>query len=209
MELVETTSSPLPAERDAATRGLEIALVPRGENDDFEAAVAALGITSADGVKTLVVKISGGASILVLVPGTRRLDWAKLRSLLEVNKASLVTPEAALELTGYAPGTITPLGSRNVLAVYADERIAGRRIGMGSGSPDHVLVIEADPLLASFGAVLGDITSDLPGPEAGTPERRVAHHPAAASSLPTGKESTAIDSAPRTPDSSPSAGRTT
>lgn len=163
MELVENTSSPLPAERDATGRGLEIVLVPRGGNDDFETAVAALGITSADGVKTLVVKISGGASILALIPGTRRLDWAKLRSLLEVNKASLVTPEAALELTGYTPGTITPLGSRNILAVYADERIAGRRIGMGSGSPDHVLVTDADPLLASFGAVLGDITSDLPG----------------------------------------------
>lgn len=159
---MDTVTASLPAARDAADRGLEIVLVPLHGSGGFAAAAASAGITSADGVKTLVVKISGGISILVLVPGTRRLDWAKLRLLLGVNKASLVTPEAALELTGYAPGTITPLGSRNALAVHADERIAGRRIGMGSGATDQLLVTEADPLLASFGAVLGDITSELP-----------------------------------------------
>ena len=155
------STAPSPAEVDAADRGLDVRLIPLG-GGGFGGAAASAGLTPEDGVKTLVVKISGGIAVLVLVPGTRRLDWGKLRALLEVNKASLVTPEAALGLTGYAPGTITPLGSTSVLAVYADGRIAGRRIGMGSGSADHLLVTDADPLLASFHAVVGDITSELP-----------------------------------------------
>lgn len=156
---MDTVSAPLSAERDAADRGLEITLITL-DGAGFGTAAASMGLTPTDGVKTLVVKISGGTPVLVLVQGTRRLDWAKLRTLLDVNKASLVTPEAALELTGYAPGTITPFGSRSALAMYADERIVGRRIVMGSGSADRLLVTDADPLLASFGAVLGDITSE-------------------------------------------------
>jgi prolyl-tRNA editing enzyme YbaK/EbsC (Cys-tRNA(Pro) deacylase) len=149
---------PLPAERDAEARGLAITLVRRDDDGTFDDAAAAQGLTRDDGVKTMVAKVGGGA-VFVLIPGTRRLDWAKLRSLLVVNRASLVEPEAALEITGYAPGTITPLGSDRALPVYADQRILGRRVGMGSGSPDFLLFTDADPLLASLGATVGDITS--------------------------------------------------
>lgn len=150
---------PLPAERDAEARGLGIVLAHRGDDGAFDAAAAGQGLTPDDGVKTMVVKVSGNATVFVLIPGTRRLDWVKLRSLLAVNKAALVTPEVALEATGYASGTITPLGSASVLPVYADERIRGRRIGMGSGSSDFLLFTDADPLLDSLQAVVGDITS--------------------------------------------------
>lgn len=150
---------PSPAERDAEARGLDIVLVARHEDGTFDEVAAAQGLSEDDGVKTMVAKISGGITVFVLIPGTRRLDWAKLRALLSVNKASLVRPDAAFEVTGYAPGTITPLGSSTVLPVYADERIRGRRIGMGSGSADHLLFIDADALLDSLGAVTGDITS--------------------------------------------------
>lgn len=153
------TSRPLPSELDAGNRGLAVVLMPAEDDGAFTDAARAQGLTSADGVKTLVVKVSGGTTAFVLIPGTRRLDWSKLRSLLAVNKASLVTPEAALDITGYEPGTITPLGSRTVLPVYADARIPGRRIGMGSGSRDYLLFTEADPLLAALGATIGDITS--------------------------------------------------
>jgi Cys-tRNA(Pro)/Cys-tRNA(Cys) deacylase len=153
---------PLPAERDASARGLDVVLVPRKDDGTFDDAAAAQGLSGDDGVKTMVAKVSGGTTVCVLIPGTRRLDWAKLRSLLAVNKASLVKPEAALDITGYESGTITPLGSSSVLPVYADERIPGRRIGMGSGSRDYLLFTDADPLLASLGATVGDITSELP-----------------------------------------------
>lgn len=154
---------PLPAELDAAARGLGVSLVPRDEDGTFDDAAAVQGLTGEDGVKTLVVKVSGGTTVFVLIPGTRRLDWSRLRALLAVNKASLVPPATALELTGYESGTITPLGSRSVLPVYADERIRGRRIGMGSGSRDFLLFTDADALLASLSATLGDITTEIPG----------------------------------------------
>ena len=76
---MDPTYTHLPSEVDAAGRGLDIRLVPLDVPGGFEEAAASAGLTSEDGVKTLVVKISGGTSALVLVPGTRRLDWAKLR----------------------------------------------------------------------------------------------------------------------------------
>lgn len=154
-----TGTGPLPAECDGRARGLDIDLVRRNDDGTFDEAAAAQGLTGAAGVKTMVAKVSGGTTVFILIPGTRRLDWSKLRALLGVNKASLVKPEAALEITGYEPGTITPLGSSKVLPVYADARIPGRRIGMGSGSQEFLLFTDADPLLASLGAVVGDITS--------------------------------------------------
>jgi Cys-tRNA(Pro)/Cys-tRNA(Cys) deacylase len=157
--MIPEPTRPLPSERDAAARGLEVTLVARDAHGTFDEAAAAQRLTPADGVKTMVVKVSGGATVFVLIPGTRRLDWAKLRALLEVNKASLVTPEAALAVTGYESGTITPLGSRSALPVYVDERVGGGRIGMGSGSHEFLLFTAADPLLLSLGAITGDITS--------------------------------------------------
>jgi Cys-tRNA(Pro)/Cys-tRNA(Cys) deacylase len=158
MGTMDHPGRPLPAERDAEARGLAVTLVHRDDTGTFDDAAAAQGLTGDDGVKTMVAKV-GGAAVFVLIPGTRRLDWSKLRALLGANRASLVEPEAALEITGYAPGAITPLGSSSDLPVYADERIAGRRIGMGSGARDYLLFTDADPLLASLGATMGDITS--------------------------------------------------
>lgn len=156
---MHSSSRPLPAERDAVARGLDVEVVPLGDDGTFDEAAARRGLTADDGVKSMVAKVSGGTIVFVLIPGTRRLDWAKLRALLDVNKASLVRPEAALEVTGYESGTITPLGSASALPVYADERITGRHIGMGSGARDFLLFTDADPLLASLEATLGDITS--------------------------------------------------
>ncbi len=158
MGTMDLPERPLPSERDAEARGLTVTLVQRVDAGTFDDAAAAQGLTRDDGVKTMVAKV-GGDPVFVLIPGTRRLDWSKLRALLGVNRAALVEPDAALEITGYAPGTITPLGSGSDLPVYADQRIAGRRIGMGSGSRDFLLFTEADPLLASLGATIGDITS--------------------------------------------------
>lgn len=67
----------------------------------------------------------------------------------------------ALEATGYERGTITPLGADGELPVYADERTAGRRIGMGGGEHGVSALVDADALVAALGATVGDITDEL------------------------------------------------
>ena len=42
---------PLPSERDAEARGLEVTLIPRNDDATFDDAAAAQGLTASDGVK--------------------------------------------------------------------------------------------------------------------------------------------------------------
>jgi prolyl-tRNA editing enzyme YbaK/EbsC (Cys-tRNA(Pro) deacylase) len=156
-----TTSGGVGRERflaDAAARGLEVEIVERLAAKSLEEAAGILGITPADIVKSLVVKHKDGSFLFALVPGDRQISWPKLRGLLGVNKLSLPPADVALEATGYARGTITPLGSIRAWPVYADATIAGRRISMGAGQHGYSAFVDADALTTALGAVVADIS---------------------------------------------------
>jgi Cys-tRNA(Pro)/Cys-tRNA(Cys) deacylase len=146
---------------DAAARGLDIELRRRPEADDLPHAARLLGIGPADVVKSLVVRRHDGEYLFALVPGDRRISWAKLRAVVGVNKLRLPEPHLALDATGYERGTITPLGSSIAWPVYADTGVAGRRIAMGAGEHGYSLFVDGDALIASFEATVADITDPL------------------------------------------------
>lgn len=75
-----------------------------------------------------------------------------------VNKLQLPDPQRALAATGYERGTIVPIGSSTAWPVYADAAIVGRRIAMGAGAHGYSLFVEADELIAAYGATVADIT---------------------------------------------------
>ncbi|CAQ01663.1 aminoacyl-tRNA deacylase [Clavibacter sepedonicus] len=145
----------------AARLGIDVEVVDRPDASSLEEAAAGLGIEASHLVKSLVVKRHDGALLIALVPGDRQISWSKPRALVGVNKLSMPAPEVALEATGYERGTITPLGADGDLPVYADERIAGRRIGMGAGEHGVSALVDADALVAALGATVGDITDEL------------------------------------------------
>ncbi len=146
------------AEADAAARGIAIEIVQRPEARSLEEAASLLGLRPRDIVKTLVVKRHGGNILFALVPGDRQISWAKLRAVVGVNRMQLPDASVALEATGYERGTITPFGSTTAWPVYADERIVGQRIAMGAGEHGYSLFVQADDLIASYGATVADIT---------------------------------------------------
>ena len=111
-----------------------------------------------DIVKTMVVRRGEGDHVLVLVPGDRTISWPKLRSLLRVNRLSMPDADEAREVTGFERGTITPIGSTNDWPVYADASIRGRRIAMGAGAHGYSLFVDADALIAAYGATVADIS---------------------------------------------------
>ncbi|MCU1443913.1 MAG: hypothetical protein JWQ59_2063 [Cryobacterium sp.] len=144
--------------RDADARGLDVRIVERPAARSLEEAAAALGIRPGDIVKTLVVKKTGGDFLFALVPGGRKISWPKLRSLVGVNKLSLPDASVALEATGYSRGTITPLGSTGDWPVIADASITGRNVSLGAGEHGYSLFVDADALIAAFGATVADIS---------------------------------------------------
>ncbi|WP_229661236.1 aminoacyl-tRNA deacylase [Microbacterium nanhaiense] len=147
----------------ARERGLEIEVRESPKASSLEEAAALRGITPADIVKTLVVKGKGDQYYFALVPGDRAISWGKLRAAVGVNKLRLPEPELALEATGYERGTIVPLGSRTDWPIYADERMVGKRVSMGAGAHGYALFVDADALIAAYGATVADITDPIDG----------------------------------------------
>ncbi|GAA1997877.1 aminoacyl-tRNA deacylase [Microbacterium ulmi] len=153
---------PLDRVREAASgRGLDIELRERPAARSLEEAAEVLGIPPSGIVKTLVVKRSDDTYLFALIPGDRAISWPKLRALVGVNKLQLPDPARALAATGYERGTIVPIGSTTDWPVYADERIRGERIAMGAGAHGYSLFVDADALLAAYGATVADISQPI------------------------------------------------
>ncbi|KAA9089260.1 aminoacyl-tRNA deacylase [Microbacterium radiodurans] len=147
----------------AAERGLDVVVRPRPDASSLDEAAALLGIQPADIVKTLVVKRSDDTYLFALVPGDRAISWPKLRAVVGVNKLRLPEPELALAATGYERGTIVPLGSTTAWPVFADSSIVGRRIAIGAGAHGFSLFVDADALIAAYGATVADISAPATG----------------------------------------------
>lgn len=157
------STDPLRRVRDAAAaRDLVIDLRARPAARSLADAAQLLGIRPSDIVKTLVVKRSDDTYLFALVPGGRSLAWPKLRAVVGANRLQLPDPERAKAATGYERGTIVPLGSSHDWPVFADERIVGQRIALGAGARGYSLFVEADALIAAYGATVADI-SDAEG----------------------------------------------
>ena len=154
-------SDPTIRVREAAReRGLSVDVRERPAASSLVEAARLLGIPPSAIVKTLVVKRSDDTYLFALVPGDRAISWPKLRAVVGVNKLRLPEPELALGATGYERGTIVPIGSTTAWPVFADERIVGERIAMGAGAHGYSLFVEADDLIAAYGAVVADITTE-------------------------------------------------
>jgi Cys-tRNA(Pro) deacylase len=147
-----------PGVRALQALGIDHRVIHPGHVTSVEEAAAACGVAPQQVVKTLVVRRGEGDYVLVLVPGDRSLSWPKLRSLLGVSRLSLPDADEAREVTGYARGTITPLGLD--LPVVADERILGREITLGTGQRDTVVALAADAVIDAYSAVVADVTAD-------------------------------------------------
>jgi len=145
-------------EADAASRSIGVEFVERPAASSLEEAASILGIPASGIVKTLVVKRHDGSYLFALVPGDRQISWAKLRSVVGVNKLRLPEAHLALEATGFERGTITPLGSSTAWPVFADARIVGERIAMGAGEHGMSAYVDADELIAGFEATVADIS---------------------------------------------------
>lgn len=157
--------SPEPGSRVRAaslSRGLEVEIRQRPQADSLGAAAKLLDLSPSDIVKTLVVKRSDDTFLFALIPGDRAISWPKLRAIVGVNRLRLPDADVAFAATGYERGTIVPIGSSTDWPIYADERIVGKRVAMGAGAHGYSLFVDADALIAAYGATVADISTELP-----------------------------------------------
>jgi Cys-tRNA(Pro) deacylase len=111
------------------------------------AAAAALGVSVEVIIKT-VIFIVDEQPYAVLANGVRRVDQRKLAARFGVNrkKVVLANAEQVTALTGYAPGTVPPIGHRQAFPVLMEPSILDHEIvyAGGGGIADMLRVRSAD-----------------------------------------------------------------
>jgi Cys-tRNA(Pro) deacylase len=109
-------------------------------------------------VKSLVF-VAGGAPVVVLCPGDRRVDAAKLATLLGTDTASMAPAETVRTATGYAIGGVPPLGHATILPILMDAALlAWPQVYAAAGAPDALFPIDPATLQQVSGARVVDVT---------------------------------------------------
>lgn len=109
-------------------------LVAREETPTIDAAARALGIRPDEVVKS-VLFVGAGDAVLVLARGGSRVDTKALASLL-AGSWRLADAATVLRLTGFAAGTVPPVGHATPLRVVMDEAVRGlETMVAGGGAP--------------------------------------------------------------------------
>lgn len=122
-------------------------------------AADAVGAELGSIVKSLCFFI-GGQPVIVLGSGDQRMDERKLGALRGVGrkKVRMATPEQSIEVAGYAPGGVPPVGHRTRLPVYVDDMLARYEIVYAAaGAPDAMFPIAFKTLVEVTGGAVVDI----------------------------------------------------
>lgn len=146
-----------PATQTLNEAGVAYRITHHGKVNSAEEAAAARGIAVGALAKSLVIRVNANQYVIVLIPADRGLDYPKLRSLLGVRRLTMPSPEEAKDATGYARGTITPLGA-GAWPTYVDQRLLDHdEISVGSGRHGWAIAITPEDLVFVTSAQVADI----------------------------------------------------
>jgi prolyl-tRNA editing enzyme YbaK/EbsC (Cys-tRNA(Pro) deacylase) len=123
-------------------------------------AANAVGCELGQIVKSLLFDCDGRA-VLVMVPGDRRADPAKVAAAAGAARAKVAGAALVEEATGYPPGGVAPFALRAVERVVIDTRLLGNAtLWVGAGSERHMVGLPATELVRVARAHQGDLTVD-------------------------------------------------
>ena len=125
-----------------------------------EDAAAAVGCGLERIVKSILFDCDG-TWVLVLVPGHRRADAAKVASATGSSRARVAGAAQVVGATGYEPGAVSPVGSTGVTRILLDRTIpAEGLLWIGAGSSRHMAGLPAPELVRVTRADLADVAGD-------------------------------------------------
>lgn len=90
--------------------------------------------------KTLVIKATGNAYWIAIVPGDQRLDSRRAAVAIGVPHADLADPAEAEKVTGYKIGGISPFALRRKLPVLLEESLLALETIIVNGGRRGVMV---------------------------------------------------------------------
>jgi uncharacterized protein (TIGR02118 family) len=135
---------------------------PGAPTPTVPAAARALGVEEDQIVKSVVFLVDD-RPFLVYGCGTRRVDPRKLAERLNVSrkKVRLADADQVLEITGYAVGTVPPVGLKTPMPAFMDPAIQRyETVYAGGGGIDALLRIRSAELLRVSGAEIAPMLRD-------------------------------------------------
>ncbi len=117
--------------------------------ESLQAAALARGQQTEQIIRTILFRKGQDDFFVVLAPGDKQISWKKLREKLHKRRITTATRDEVLSITGYEPGTVSPLGLPSGLPIYYDSSIAKKKeISFGSGETNKALILNAQDLLS-------------------------------------------------------------
>ena len=151
-------SGPERVQAALAALGLDAPVLRVGSSKTAQQAAAAVGCEVAAIVKSLVF-VADGQPVVVLCPGDRRVDTAKLAALLGAESVAMAPAELVRSATGYAIGGVPPIGHATPLPIYMDQALlAWPTVYGAAGAHDALFPINPATLQAVTGAQVVDVT---------------------------------------------------
>jgi Cys-tRNA(Pro) deacylase len=120
-------------------------------------AAAVLGLNPDQIVKS-VLFIAGEDPVMVMIPGDRKVDYAKLKHELGVSHLRLINADEVRQLTGYLIGCTPPVALKTEMPRYIDlHALREDVVYTGGGEPQMILKIRSYDLVRAADAEIVDI----------------------------------------------------
>jgi len=145
------TSWPEPVERVAAflrEAGGEARLEEFESGTPTARAAAEAAGCSLDQIVKSIVVICGGRTVVVLVPGDRRVDLDKVARAAGATDARIAGADEVVATTGFEPGAVAPFPLPRIARRFVDRTLLTHDlVWVGAGSPAHLAAIRPPELL--------------------------------------------------------------
>lgn len=142
---------PEPVERVASflrEAGAEARLEEFDEETPTAAAAAEAAGCALDQIVKSIVLVCDGTPVLVLVPGDRRCDTAKVAGHLGAAKARIATADEVVSATGFQPGGVSPFPPSQVRHVLVERTLLSSPVvWVGAGSERHMAALSPVELM--------------------------------------------------------------
>lgn len=131
-----------------------------GQAGSLERAAAALGLDQCQLARVELYRVDG-EPVMVVVPGDRRVDEAKLAAVAGGTEVAQVPAGEIPSLTGYLANALPPVAHKSELAAYIDYyTLREDVVYTGSGEPTAILKIRSYDLVRATAGETVDIVSE-------------------------------------------------
>ena len=105
-------------------------------------------------IRSILFRYQKEKFFLVLSAGPGQISWRKLRAHMEASRISMATEAEVLTITGYAVGTVSPLGVAQSIPILADASIfTQEEVSLGSGLRGVAIIMKSSDLKRALGKI--------------------------------------------------------